>query len=54
MTVEQLVKELSNAPPTSTVRLVLETPQVEGELFHEAKVVWWDDLRDTTFIGDVL
>jgi len=27
---------------------------VEGELYHEAKVVWWDDLRDTTFIGDVL
>jgi len=52
MTVEQLIKQISQAPSESTVRLVLEKPQVEGELFHEAKAVWWDDARNTTFIGD--
>ena len=52
MTVEQIIKQLSEAPPGSVVRLVLEKPQIEGELYHEAKAVWWDDERNTTFIGD--
>jgi hypothetical protein len=54
MTVKELIEYLKSAPSQSTVRLVLERPQVEGELFHEAKVVWWDDQRETTFIGDSL
>lgn len=52
MTVEELLRALSDAPKSSTVRLVLETEQIVGELYHEAEVVWWDDARATTFIGD--
>lgn len=54
MIVADLVRQLLDAPQMSTVRIVLETPQVAGEEFHEAKVVWWDDQKDTTFIGDSL
>jgi hypothetical protein len=52
MIVKQLIECLRNAPQEAVVRLVLESPQVVGELYHEAKVVWWDDQRETTFIGD--
>ena len=54
MTVKELIKQLLDAPRDSEVRLVLEKPQVEGELYHEAKVIWLDDQRDTTYIGDSL
>ena len=54
MTVKELIKSLLDAPADSTVRIVLEKPQVAGEEYHEARVVWWDDERQTTFIGDSL
>lgn len=54
MTVKELIDVLGTAPQDSCVRMVLETPQVIGELYHEAIVVWWDDQRETTFIGDSL
>ena len=54
MTVKELIEGLRSAPQDSIVRIVLERPQVVGEPYHEARVFWWDDQRETTFIGDSL
>lgn len=52
MTVKELITSLLDAPADSTVRIVLEKPQLVGEDYHKALVVWWDDERAVTYIGD--
>ena len=52
MTVKQLIEFLKMAPADSEVRMVIEKPPEVGKPWPKALVVWWDDHRENTYIGD--